>query len=508
MALQKITFSLYTKLALWLVLNLVLLGVLGFCIGWYVLLGNSKGFVPAHLFSSNIENTFRLISVNLQYRSVFSWQRLLEQNNRGTALRFHLRSLESGVVYDDCIPDEVIQAAKNIPKSTFTLCPDPDLPLWESLRGGFFDAQQMNMEAGLPPIPPAIFARTGSPARYWYGRVLYIPDKNHQLHYVLLALETDSFYGYGLFFEFKAVLLVILTVLGVSCLWWWPFVRHLSRPLLKMVNYAEQVEMDNFVCLDKALCESATFSGERGDEIGRLGHAFMTMTRRVGLLISGQSQFIRHIAHELNSPLARAQIGLAILEEKLEGKPRERVQKITKDINRLSILTEEVLSYLQAKASLGTPKFERVYLCPFLSGIVRSEAPDEDVHVLADKDDWLWTDKDYLRRAVGNLLRNAITYAKDAGPITITVTHEPGQVRLTVRDRGPGVPEADLPLLLEPFYRGKASLTHPGGSGLGLSIVKYCMETCGGRLDYGNVEPSGFQVSLIFPMTKIPQSGA
>ena len=502
MILKNVPFSLYSKIALWLVLNLVLLVVLGVGIGWYVLLGNGNGLVPAHLFSSNIENSFRLISVNLQYRSVFTWQKLLKQYDRGDALRFHLRSLETGVLYDDCIPDEVIRAAKGIPKSTFTLCPDPDVPLWDSLRGGFFDTQQKNMEAGLPPIPPAIFLRTESPTRYWYGRILYIPDKNQQLHYVLLALETDSFYGYGLFFEFKGVLLVILAVLGVSCLWWWPFVRHLSRPLLKMVHYAEQVEMDNFVCLDKALSESKTFSGERRDEIGRLGHAFMSMTRRVGMLISGQSQFIRHIAHELNSPLARTQIGLAVLEERLEGKPRERVRRIMKDIDRLSVLTDEVLSYLQAKASLGTPKQERVYLCPFLSSLVRREAPDADVHVFADKDAWVWVDKDYLRRIVINLLRNAVAYAGDAGPVVVSVREEPGEVCITIRDKGPGVPEQDLPLLLEPFYRGKASLTHPGGSGLGLSIVKYCMEACGGRIEYGNAEPSGFQVALFFPKGK------
>ena len=212
MALKNMTYSLYSKIALWLVLNLVLLAALGFGIGWYVLLGN--GLVPAHFFSSNIENSFRLVSVNLQYRSVFTWQKLLKQYDRGEALRFHLRSLETGVLYDDCIPEKVIQAAMAIPKSSFTLCPDPDMQLWDSLRGGFFDTQQRNMEAGLPPIPPAIFVRTHSPARYWYGRVLYIPDKNHQLHYVLLALETDSFYGYGLFFEFRGVLLVILAVLG------------------------------------------------------------------------------------------------------------------------------------------------------------------------------------------------------------------------------------------------------------------------------------------------------
>ena len=358
------------------------------------------------------------------------------------------------------------------------------------------------MEAGLPPIPPAIFLRTESPVKYWYGRVLYIPDKNQQLHYVLLAVETDSFYGYGLFFEFKGILLAILAVLSVSCLWWWPFVRHLSRPLLKMVTYAEQVEADNFGCFDKVLSDTKTFSGERRDEIGRLGHAFMSMTRQVGLLISGQSQFIRHIAHELNSPLARTQIGLAVLEDRLEGQPRERVQRIMKDIDRLSRLTDEVLSYLQAKSSMGIPKKEDIYLCPFLSSLVRSEAPESDVHVFADKESRIWTDKDYLRRIILNLLRNALTYAGDAGPVIITVQETSTEVQISIQDKGQGVAKQDLPLLLEPFYRGKASLTHPGGSGLGLSIVKYCMDTCGGSMSYANTEPSGFQVVLSFPREK------
>ena len=95
MTLKSMPFSLYSKIFLWLVLNLVLLAVLGVGTGWYVLLGSGDGLVPAHLFSSNIENTFRLVSVNLQYRSVFSWQRLLKQNDRGDALRFHLLSLET-----------------------------------------------------------------------------------------------------------------------------------------------------------------------------------------------------------------------------------------------------------------------------------------------------------------------------------------------------------------------------------------------------------------------------
>ena len=109
--------------------------------------------------------------------------------------------------------------------------------------------------------------------------------------------------------------------------------------------------------------------------------------------------------------------------------------------------------------------------------------------------------------APGGVLRNAIIYAGEAGPIVVEVGEEHGEVRISIRDKGPGAPEQDLPLLLEPFYRGKASLTHPGGSGLGLSIVKYCMEACGGRLEYANAEPSGFCVSLFFPKSKGPVFG-
>ena len=364
------------------------------------------------------------------------------------------------MLYDDCIPEKVIQAAMAIPKSSFTLCPDPS----KVFRG----SEDYQTETGLAPTPPAIFARQGSPTGYWYARTLFVPDANHEAHYLLLAVESDDFTGQGLFFNFRLALFVALGIIGLSCLWWAPFVWHLARPLLGMADYAERiaaegnpggvpplpvnaerVEMDNFVCLDKALSDTRTFSGERRDEIGRLGHAFMTMTRRVGLLISGQSQFIRHIAHELNSPLARTQIGLAILEERLEGNPKARVQRIMQDINRLSMLTDEVLSYLQAKASLGTPKNERIYLCPFLSSIVRSEAPEADVNVFADKDAWLWTDKDYLRRAVCNVLRNAIIYAGSKGPIRVRTGFRPvdNAVLLRVVDSGDGVPEAELPSL-------------------------------------------------------------
>lgn len=81
---------------------------------------------------------------------------------------------------------------------------------------------------------------------------------------------------------------------------------------------------------------------------------------------------------------------------------------------------------------------------------MRSEAPEADVNVFADKDAWLWTDKDYLRRAVCNVLRNAIIYAGEAGPIVVEVGEEHGEVRISVRDKGRACPNRICPCCWSP----------------------------------------------------------
>lgn len=223
------------------------------------------------------------------------------------------------------------------------------------------------------------------------------------------------------------------------------------------------------------------------------------MMQRMNRMLTGQRQFIRYVAHELNTPLAKAQMGLGVLECKLTGDERLRVQQVLRHIKRLSVLTEEVLAYLQAKASMTPPRSEPVDLCSFLSSLVQGEAPEEDVHVEVDAGLQLCTDRDYLQRIISNLLRNALHYAGSYGPVRIRAEAREGETVISVRDRGPGVPEEDLPLLCEPFFRGRAASTHPGGTGLGLSIVKDCTESCGGHLEYGNIRPQGFEARLHFP---------
>jgi two-component system, OmpR family, sensor histidine kinase CpxA len=104
----------------------------------------------------------------------------------------------------------------------------------------------------------------------------------------------------------------------------------------------------------------------------------------------------------------------------------------------------------------------------------------------------------YLLRAISNLLRNALRYAGEDGPITVEARREGARARITVTDCGPGLPEGSLAEVFEPFYRPESARSRDtGGAGLGLAIVKSCVEACGGSVSCRNREPSGFEVAIL-----------
>jgi len=496
--------NLYVKIVLWMLLNIVLLAMLGGGVACWALMGRGyDGILPASLFSAKADRALRVVSANLQYRSALQWEELLKPHIDRLPVRLHMQTLDTGSVIDKSIPEKMTTQARALPRATYTFCPEPEVMFWDPMGSSFFAEGALNAEYGLPPVPPALFHHDSETGNWWLGRVMYIPDRNRQIHTLLVALESDRMDGYGFFFELYLFLIFLLGVFGISFLWWLPFVRHLSRPLRRMAQYAEEVEADNFTNVSRDFLKNDEFSGKRIDEVGRLGHALVSLTRCVNRMVTGQSQFIRYVAHELNTPLAKAQMGLGVLECRLEGDNRARVEQISGHIDRLSVLTDEVLSYLHAKAAMGTPQETLIDLCSFLSSLVQSDAPDEDVHVEVSPGLHLYADRDYLHRAMKQLLRNALHYARDAGPVVIrAVMSEHREICISVSDLGPGVPKEDMPLLMEPFFRGRAAATHPGGTGLGLSIVKYCTDACGGRVTYGNREKRGFEVRLYFPMKR------
>ena len=102
-----------------------------------------------------------------------------------------------------------------------------------------------------------------------------------------------------------------------------------------------------------------------------------------------------------------------------------------------------------------------------------------------------------MTRAVANLIRNAVKYAGEAGPISISAQRRKDVVALEVRDSGPGVPDDLLDQLFEPFFRPQAGRdSDSGGVGLGLAIVRTCIETCQGTVSASNLKPRGLAVRI------------
>jgi two-component system sensor histidine kinase CpxA len=158
----------------------------------------------------------------------------------------------------------------------------------------------------------------------------------------------------------------------------------------------------------------------------------------------------------------------------------------------------ELLSF--SKASLGAThaKLQQVPLRALVDLAIRREVTNgEQVETKIASDLRVEVEPELLTRALANLLRNAIRYAGKAGPITITAEPRDGQVALSVSDCGPGIPEAELQRIFDPFYRLDASRDREtGGVGLGLAIVKTCVEGCQGTVVADNRLPTGLQVTI------------
>jgi len=107
-----------------------------------------------------------------------------------------------------------------------------------------------------------------------------------------------------------------------------------------------------------------------------------------------------------------------------------------------------------------------------------------------------------LERSISNLIRNAIRYAGEAGPITVRASLEGKRAVVAVSDCGPGLPEDQLERIFAPFYRPEEARTREtGGSGLGLAIVKSCVEACRGDIECRNVKPHGLEVRIRLGLT-------
>ena len=351
---------------------------------------------------------------------------------------------------------------------------------------------------GVPPQMPGTGAngfpkfilRAGQPPMYWIGVRVPLPgDDGRPGPPATLLLVVPSLSSGGLLFDVTPWLWVGAAVLACSVLLWLPLVRGITRSIRQMTGAAGQMAQGQF---------GARLDTARRDELGRLGESLNHMAGRLGEYVTGQKRFLGDIAHELCSPLARMEMALGVLEQRAAVEQQGHVADVREEVRHMSSLVNELLSFTKAGLRAKDIALNAVPLAALCDRVIAREALEKSgIAVNVDAGVSVLADPDLLARAVANVLRNAVRYAGDAGPIVITATTRGEDVCLAIADHGPGVPPETLHRLFDPFYRPETARTREGGgAGLGLAIVKTCVEACGGSVAVKNAQPRGLEVTM------------
>jgi len=298
-------------------------------------------------------------------------------------------------------------------------------------------------------------------------------------HAVLIAHEPPWLPGGGFGLVLTLAVLFLAIALGA-----YPVVRRLTRRLEALKRGVEVFGAGR-------LSQRVDASGR--DEVAAVAASFNGAAERIEKLVASHRDLLANASHELRSPLARLKMALSLLETTPAGEQREHLKaEVERDIHELDALVEEVLLASRLDAQREIEPMEPVELL----ALAAEEASRFDAVVSGD-DVKVQGSERLLRRALRNLLENARRYGGEQPP-EVSVQATPTEARIAVRDRGPGVPEAERERIFEPFYRLPGHAEKAGGVGLGLSLVRQIAERHRGRV---RVEPragggSAFEIAL------------
>lgn len=269
--------------------------------------------------------------------------------------------------------------------------------------------------------------------------------------------------------------------------------RHLTFPLRRVQKTVERFGEGDF---------SARVNSRRRDELGDLARTVDRMAERIEMLVKSQRRLLQDISHELRSPLAR--LGVAVELARGGGDANIAFNRIEKEADRLNTLVGELIQVTRAEGDPNGLATEALRLDELVRMIVDDahiEAERRDVQIRSDiAEAEVQGNPELLRRAIENVLRNAIRYSPEGSMVDVRLQRSGAQLRVSVRDHGPGVPEESLAHIFDPFYRvekdrGRTS----GGVGLGLAIAKRAVELHHGHMRAANMNP-GLLIEIDVPV--------
>ncbi|HEX9159263.1 MAG TPA: HAMP domain-containing sensor histidine kinase [Rhizomicrobium sp.] len=256
--------------------------------------------------------------------------------------------------------------------------------------------------------------------------------------------------------------------------------RRIARPISQLAASASEAAEGG---------QAPNVPEEGPDDVRSAARAFNRMTERVSKTLESQRQLLSAVGHDLRTPITAMRINSEFIED---ADLRERIQK---SLEELQDLTEAVLS---AGRGAGGEKMRKIDLAALIESLCT------DLDELGEPVSWaphaaapVKCRPNEIRRAVRNLIQNAVAYGNRAD---VCLSEAPDRYEIVVEDEGPGIPERDRARVFEPFVRLDASRSaETGGSGLGLTLVKAIAEGHGGQITLEDRPERGLRARLTLP---------
>ena len=307
----------------------------------------------------------------------------------------------------------------------------------------------------------------------------------------------------GLPFSRELLHILAVALTGAAFCYW--LARYLTSPVGKLREATQSFARGDLKVRVTPLM------GTRRDELTALANDFDVMAEQIEALIESQRRLLGDISHELRSPLTRLNVALELARQRAGSDATSALDRIRREAESLNEMIGQLLALTRLET--GTLHDERAEVD--LVNLVRDIAADADYEarsrqrsvVLKTVETCSVTgNQELLRRAINNVVRNAVHYTKEGTAVEIDLSTQADEatgmsnVVIAIRDHGAGVPEESLSKIFEAFHRvDEARDRESGGTGLGLAIAQRAVKLHGGSIAAANAADGGLIVTLSLP---------
>jgi signal transduction histidine kinase len=315
--------------------------------------------------------------------------------------------------------------------------------------------------------------------------------------------QSPSIYNHLIEYSVNLAYYLIVAIISAG-LTWYIFFRYTTLPLRRLRKVTQQLAGGD---LSARVGEGLV---RRKNEVVELGRDVDRMAERIESLVGAHQRLIRDVSHELRSPLARLNVALELARQSAGPTHAAPFDRIERESERLNELIGQLLMLTKLESESGMAERMDVDIALLIVEITQDvdyEAKSHDCSVTTSAGEPLQLkgNRELLRQALENLVRNAVRYTAPETAVEISLQRKEsggrGWAHIEVRDQGPGVPDAELQNIFRPFYRvNDARDRQSGGAGVGLAISDRAVRLHGGTLRAFNAPGGGLVMELELPL--------